>query len=190
MPSVSILIFVPGPGCSCACDEPMVCCCSSTSGFRPPDAFTTSMTSLNLLHDIFLGHHSTCSRISIMQCRRILLHHIATGACVDYVVDASVSPRPDHSAFRALSHDVESAAEMSNTVSNIFLEVDHKQMLTENLSHLAAALNISVPGIHNIRFKLRAAIRKHADTISAATTSMCSSASVADFFNSFESPSF
>jgi hypothetical protein len=57
---------------------------------------------------------------------------------------------------------------MSKAVLNIFLDADHKQMSTENLSHLAAALNISVSGVRTLRFKLRAAIRKHADTISAA----------------------
>jgi hypothetical protein len=65
-------------------------------------------TSLNLLRDILLGHHITCSHISIfhadlptiqqsldlhaipragltpIQCRR-LLHHITTEACADYM---------------------------------------------------------------------------------------------------------
>ncbi|KAJ7870182.1 hypothetical protein B0H14DRAFT_3132159 [Mycena olivaceomarginata] len=64
-----------------------------------------------------------------VQCRRALLHHIAT----------------DRTACRALSQDFKCAAEMSKAVLNIFLDADHKQMSTENLSHLAAALNISVP---------------------------------------------
>jgi hypothetical protein len=76
---------------------------------------------------------------------------------------------------------------MSNAVLNILLDADHKQLSTENLSHVAAALNISVSGVRNIRFKLRAAIRNHANTVSTATASIRSSASIADFFNSFES---
>ncbi|KAJ6613003.1 hypothetical protein B0H10DRAFT_2050067 [Mycena sp. CBHHK59/15] len=69
-------------------------------------------TSLSILRDIFLGHHATCSRISIfhsdlptiktalelhsipshnmslIECRRALLHHILSGACADYENDA------------------------------------------------------------------------------------------------------
>ncbi|KAJ7836888.1 hypothetical protein B0H14DRAFT_3141615 [Mycena olivaceomarginata] len=108
-------------------------------------------------------------------------------ACADYQVDAVSSPRPDRTACRALSQDFNCAAEMSKAVLNIFLDADHKQMSTENLSHLAAALNISVSGVRMLRFKLRAAIRKHADTISAANARVSTSASIADFFNSFES---
>jgi hypothetical protein len=171
----------------------------------------TPLTSLTLLRDILLGHHVTRSRISVfhadlstiqrsldlhavphatmtlVQCRRALLHHIATGACADYQVDAVSSPRPDRTACRALSQDFKCAAEMSKAVLNIFLDADHKQMSTENLSHLAAALNIYVSGVRTLRFKLRAAIRKHADTINAANSRISTSASIADFFNSFES---
>jgi hypothetical protein len=60
---------------------------------------------------------------------------------------------------------------MAKAVLKIILEDDHKQMSTENLSHLAAALNIPVPSVHRvhtIRFKLRAAIHKHADSITSA----------------------
>jgi hypothetical protein len=60
-------------------------------------------------------------------------------------------------------------------------------MSTESLSHVAAALNIPVPGVRTIRFKLRAAIHKHADTIFLDDADASASVSVADFFNSFES---
>ncbi|KAJ7466539.1 hypothetical protein FB451DRAFT_1561199 [Mycena latifolia] len=44
------------PRRSCVSDEPLVCRCPSTSGSRL--SATTPMTSLTLLHDILLGHHS------------------------------------------------------------------------------------------------------------------------------------
>ena len=67
---------------------------------------------LTLLRDILLGHHVALSRISVfhpdlstiqrsldlhnglslIQCRRLLLHDITTGACADHVMDASLSP--------------------------------------------------------------------------------------------------
>lgn len=123
----------------------------------------TTMTSLNLLRDILLGHHVTRSRISvfhadlptiqrsldlhaiphvglsIVQCRRLLLHHITTGACADHAVDASQSPRPDRSACRALCQDFQSAADMSKAVLSIILDADPKHLSTESLAHVAAA---------------------------------------------------
>jgi hypothetical protein len=50
---------------------------------------------------------------------------------------------------------------MSKAVLNIVLNPDHKLMSTESLSHLAAALNISVPGFRNFQFKVRAALKTH-----------------------------
>jgi hypothetical protein len=88
-----------------------------------------TMTSLNLLRDILLGHHITRSRISVfhadlptiqrslelhaiphagltlVQCQRLLLHHITTGACANHAVDASLSPRLDRSTCRVLCQD-------------------------------------------------------------------------------------
>jgi hypothetical protein len=54
---------------------------------------------------------------------------------------------------------------MSKAVLNVFLDAAEKQLSTESLLHIAAALNISVSGVRNIHFKLRAAIRQHAETI-------------------------
>lgn len=127
--------ILPAPARSCVCDEPLVCRCPSTSGSQLSTAFMTPLTLLTLLRDILLGHHVTRSRISVfhadlstiqrsldlhavphasmtlVQCRRALLHHIASGACTDYQVDAVSSPRPDRTACRALSQDFKCAAE-------------------------------------------------------------------------------
>jgi hypothetical protein len=127
--------FLSALGRRCICDEPLVCRCPSTSGSASSMTDmtdVTSATSLKLLNDILLGHHATrtrisvfhadlqtiqrslelhaipCARLNLVQCRRIFLHHIASGACVDHSVDSSVSPRPDHSACRALSPDFKS----------------------------------------------------------------------------------
>jgi hypothetical protein len=148
-----------------------------------------AVTSLNIILDIFFRHHVAHSRISVfhtdlstiqralllhaiphtnlnlIQCRRLLIHHIATGACADHAVDASTSPRPDHSACRALCQDFDSAAHMSKVLNVFFGGAADKQLSTESLLHIVATLNISVSGVRNIRFKLRAAIRQHAKTI-------------------------
>lgn len=96
---------------------------------------------LTLLRDILLGHHVTLSRISVfhpdlstiqrsldlhnglslIQCRRLLLHDITTGACADHVMDASLSPRPDRPACRALCEEFESGADMPTAVLSIIL---------------------------------------------------------------------
>ncbi|KAF7371926.1 hypothetical protein MVEN_00050300 [Mycena venus] len=52
-------------GCSGICDEPLVCRCPSTSNSQLSDTSMTDLPSLKLLYDIFLGHHSTCTRISV-----------------------------------------------------------------------------------------------------------------------------
>ena len=198
------------------CDGLQACHCASSSRSSPspmtaPSETTLSMTSLNIIRDILLARRMTGCRISVFhsdldsikkslelhaiptaglsltQCRRILLHHIATGACSDHSVDVSLSPRPDRSACRELCRDFDCAADMSKAVLSLILEADPKLMSTESLSHVAAALNISVPGARNLRFKLRAALKGHVNTINSSETHAHSSASVADFFNSFES---
>ncbi|KAJ7218937.1 hypothetical protein C8J57DRAFT_1254638 [Mycena rebaudengoi] len=99
--------------------------------------------------------------LNLLQCRHLLIHHIATGTCADFDINSSTSPRPDRSACRALCQDFASPGMMSATVLNVILDADHKQISTDDLLHVASALNISVPGTRNRRFKLRAAIRKH-----------------------------
>jgi hypothetical protein len=133
---------------------------------------------MNTIRDLFFRHHVAHSRISVfhtdlpttqralllhaipntnlnlIQCRRVLIHHIATGACADHAVDEATSPRPDRSACRALCQDFDSAADMSKAVLNLFLDATDKQLSTKSLLHIGAALNISVSGVRNIRFKL------------------------------------
>ncbi|KAJ7924534.1 hypothetical protein B0H13DRAFT_2578761 [Mycena leptocephala] len=132
-------------------------------------------------------HAIPYAHMTLVQCHRVLLHHITTGACADYALDASSTPRPDRSACRALSQDFEAVADIAKAALNIILDADHTEISTEALSHVAAALNISVPGDRNLRFKLRVALRKHAENVSSAGAHVRSSTSIADFFNSFES---
>ncbi|KAK7006909.1 hypothetical protein R3P38DRAFT_3213677 [Favolaschia claudopus] len=66
-------------------------------------------------------------------------------------------------------------------------------MSTESLSHIAAALDITVSGSRNMRFKLRAALRAHLNIEYADSCKLgqclliIDASSVADFFSSFES---
>jgi hypothetical protein len=128
------------------------------------------MTSLNLIRDIFFTYHTKLSRISVfhadlptiqraldlhtiphsdmnlVQCRRVLIHHIVAGACADYDVDASLTSPPDHSACCALCQDFNSPADMSDAVLKVIISGDLKQIPMEKLMHVAAALNIYIPG--------------------------------------------
>src|ERR1700761_3642705 len=92
-----------------------------------------------------------CGCLTLVQCRQIL-EDITSPAGI--TMWRTVSPRPDRSGCRAFSQDFESAADMSKAVLNIILSTDDKQISTESLSHVAGALNISVSGDHNLRFKL------------------------------------
>jgi hypothetical protein len=67
-----------------------------------------------------------------------------TGACADSAVDVLNTRRSDHSTCHALCRDFEKA------VFDVVLNADHKLMATESLLHVAAALNISVPGARNL----------------------------------------
>ncbi|KAJ7112311.1 hypothetical protein C8R44DRAFT_882685 [Mycena epipterygia] len=72
-----------------------------------------------------------------------------TSARADHTVNASMTPRPDRSACRALSQEFTSPAYMSECVVNIILNADHKQISTESLSHVVSALTLHVSGIRN-----------------------------------------
>jgi hypothetical protein len=90
--------------------------------------------------------------------------------------------RLDRSACRAVAQDFDSAA-----VLNIITAADHSKISTEHLCHVAAALDISTSkSSRNLRFKIKAAIRKHLLTVETAAIESRSCASVADFFDSFE----
>ncbi|KAJ6543192.1 hypothetical protein DFH09DRAFT_1088894 [Mycena vulgaris] len=197
---------------NCLCIDQADCRCPSSSSTPMNNMFKSS---LDIIRDIFLGHHITRSRTSVfhsdlpaiqhalqlhriphsdmtlIECRRALIHHIITGACYDNPLNTGdVPPSSAHlelGTCRAVSQGYVSAADVSEAALKVILDADHKQMLTENYCHVAAAMNITTSGTRNICFKLRAAIREHLMKISQEESDNRSSASVADFFNSFES---
>jgi hypothetical protein len=69
---------------------------------------------------------------------------------------------------------------------NVILGANHNQMSTEHYCHVATAMNITVSGSRNLRFKLRAAIRSSLAMIHSVDSGQRSCVSVADFLNSFE----
>ncbi|KAJ7463028.1 hypothetical protein FB451DRAFT_1180668 [Mycena latifolia] len=75
---------------------------------------------------------------------------------------------------------------MAAAVFDIVLAADHKKISTEHLCHIAAALDITPSGSRNLRFKLRAAMRNHVQSLQYTSVESRSLASVGDFFNSFE----
>ncbi|KAJ6530469.1 hypothetical protein DFH09DRAFT_1093515 [Mycena vulgaris] len=129
--------------------------------------------------------------MTLIECRRALIHHIITGACYDNPLNTGdvhpSSARLELRACRAVSQGYASATDVSEAALKVILDANHKQMSTENYCHVAAATNITTSGARNLRFKLRAAIRPHLMKISQEESGNRSSASVADFFNSFES---
>jgi hypothetical protein len=125
--------------------------------------------------------------MTLIDCRRALLHHIVSGDCANYAVDATTHPRPQRTACRCIAQDFHSAADVSQAVLEIILGADRNQMSTESLLHVAAALNLTISGSRNLRFKIRALLRNILNSIASSETHNHSSASVADFFNSFES---
>jgi hypothetical protein len=136
--------------------------------------------SVKIINDVFLGHRSTRSHISVfhpelsvvqhslslhgiphhnmnlLECCYALIHHIITGACYDNPDNAKDAPS-SHSELatcRAMLRGFSSAAEVSEAALNIILNADTKGMSTEHYYHVAAAMNISASGNrNNFRFK-------------------------------------
>ncbi|KAJ7871975.1 hypothetical protein B0H14DRAFT_2570483 [Mycena olivaceomarginata] len=64
--------------------------------------------------------------MSLVQCRRALIHHIITGACFDNPSnggDASTSHRPELATCQAVSQGYPSAADVAKAVLNVVLNV-------------------------------------------------------------------
>ncbi|KAJ7323606.1 hypothetical protein DFH08DRAFT_817642 [Mycena albidolilacea] len=113
-----------------------------------------------------------------------LIHHLITGTCFDNFSntgDAFSSQRHELATYRAVSRGYCSAADVSEDILNIILNANRP------LCSCCCRMNISVSGNRNLRFKLRAAIRKKLLQVNSAEGDNRSSVSVADFFNSFES---
>jgi hypothetical protein len=127
--------------------------------------------------------------MTLIECRHALLHHLLSGACADYDVNVTRSPRPQRATCRSISQDFLSASDISQHALHIILSADHKQMPTEHLSHIAAVLNFSVPGkrnllFRNLLFKLRVGIiRKVMNDVSSSDMESRSSASVSTLLN-------
>ena len=205
-------MFVPGAVHLCACSEPSACRCASSSHVLHLHNLKPPTTSQNILRDILTARYRTRSRISVLysdlktiqhaltlhtiphhdmdlvQCRQALIHHLVTGACADHNSDVNLVSRLDRSTCRAVAQNFDSAAAMSAAALNIILAAEHTKISTEHLCHVAAALNFAISrSTRNLRFKIKAAIRKHLLTVESAPIESRSSASVADFFDSFES---
>ncbi|KAJ7211594.1 hypothetical protein GGX14DRAFT_393914 [Mycena pura] len=74
----------------------------------------------------------------------------------------------------------------ANTVLKIILDATDKQISTESLSHIGAALNLSISGKRSLRFKFRSALQEHLKSLVNDDPELDTSSSVADFFDSFE----
>ena len=113
---------------------------------------------MTLIQEVFPGHHVTRTRTSVfhtylssiqhalnlhgishidlplLEARRVLIHHLASGDCANYKVDASATPRPDRSACRVFAKAFESSSVIEQVVLHTVLEADSKQISAEALS--------------------------------------------------------
>ncbi|KAJ7192087.1 hypothetical protein GGX14DRAFT_406632 [Mycena pura] len=75
---------------------------------------------------------------------------------------------------------------MSRTVLKIILDATDKKISTELLSHIGAALNLSISGKRSLRFKFRSALQEHLKSLVNDDPEIDTCSAVADFFDSFE----
>ncbi|KAJ7465543.1 hypothetical protein FB451DRAFT_1561364, partial [Mycena latifolia] len=69
----------------CDCDELSACRCPSTSSSVRHPEFMTPMTSLNIIRDVFLGHHATRSRISVFHADLQTIHRALDLHAIPYL---------------------------------------------------------------------------------------------------------
>jgi hypothetical protein len=138
----------------------------------------THIKSSNIILDIFLGYYSTRARISVfhtdlaviqhalafhdithqnmslIQCRRALIHHIITGTCFDNLSnegDASRSHHPELATCRAVAQGYPSAAGVAETVLNVVLNADQKQMsMASHYNEPEVVMSIMVGNIRTL----------------------------------------
>ncbi|KAJ7204982.1 hypothetical protein GGX14DRAFT_397918 [Mycena pura] len=195
---------------SCVCHDASAPGCPSTSAAVHEHAPAPPTSSLNILRDIFIAHYRTHSRISVfhsdlpaiknalalhavphnnmnlIQCRHALIHHLVSGACVEHKSDVLPHSKLDRSTCAVIAEEFDSAASMAIAALDIILTANDKKMSTEYLCHVAAALNIRLSGSRNLRFKLKAELRKYLQSCQSTSVESRSSVSVAGFFSSFE----
>lgn len=124
--------------------------------------------------------------MNLIQCRQALIHHLVSGACVEHKSDVHPHSKLDRSTCAVIAEEFDSAASMTTAVLDIILAANDKTISTEHLCHVAVALDIRPSGPRNLRFKFRAELRKYLQTCQSTSVESRSSASVAQFFASFE----
>jgi hypothetical protein len=88
-------------------------------------------TDLAVIRHALALHDTAHQNMSLIQCRRALIHHIITGTCFDNLsneCDASRSHHPELATCHAVSQSYPSAAGVAETVLNVVLNTDQKQM--------------------------------------------------------------
>jgi hypothetical protein len=116
-----------------------------------------------------------------------LIHHLVSGACFEHKLDAHPNSKIDRSTCAVIAEEFESTFSITALVLDIILTAEHKKISTEHLYHVAAALDIIPSGSHNLRFKVRASLRKCLQSRQSTSVENRSFTSFAEFFNSFNS---
>ncbi|KAJ7301736.1 hypothetical protein DFH08DRAFT_906461 [Mycena albidolilacea] len=109
----------------CVCADQSSCACASTSHIPKTNMINddTTINSANIIHAIFIGHHTTCAQpsvfhadlsairhalllhgvlyndMSLVQCQQALTHHIITGTCFH-------NPSNSEDTFLSLQHEL------------------------------------------------------------------------------------
>jgi hypothetical protein len=126
------------------------------------------------------------SDMNLLRCRRALIHPLVSGACFEHKLDAHPNSKIERSTCAVIAEELESTSSITAAVLDIILTAEHKKISTEHLCPVAAALNIIPSGSHNLRFEVRASLRKCLQSCQSTSVGNCSFTPVAEFFSSFE----
>ncbi|KAF7358072.1 hypothetical protein MVEN_00855000 [Mycena venus] len=139
---------------SCLCQDPSAPLCASTSNAVHGHVPKPSTSSRNILRDIFTAHYCTHSLSTGIDSSSRL------GACFEHKLDVHPNSKIDRSTCAVIAEEFESASSITAAVLDIILTAEHKKISAEHLCHVAAALDIIPTGSRNLRFKVRASLRK------------------------------
>ena len=130
-----------------------------------------------------LAHHSIPSDdLSISDCRRQLILHLLTGACVDLEMDV----RHERVTCRSVAIGFKSAAELASANLNVIVSATSENLPTARMAIIAQTLGFDVAGKRNHRRSLLMFLKKRLDTL-RTSSAQDSITTTVDLFRSFES---
>jgi len=169
-----------------------------------------SFPSVHLIEHYFLSNHSSGAIVSVFsndvellqralachgimprhstisECQEMMIHHLLTGACVDFETDVRPGEsRPNRATCRNIAVGFNSAAELACAALNVVVSADVKSLSTDRLSTVAQTLGFD-SSQNNRRYHYLRFLKNRLNTVRSSIV-RDSLATAVNIFQSFES---